>query len=451
MILAIDQGTTGTTCLILDKDSQIVDRSYQEFTQIFPQPAWVEHDPEEIWQSVIQTINQLDGEKLAKVVAIGITNQRETTVVWDKKTGVPVYNAIVWQCRRTSDYCQTLTNSDEITHKTGLPVDPYFSASKINWILNETKVDPDTVLFGTIDSWLIYKLTGNHYTDHTNASRTLLYNIETKSWDSDLCKTFAVAESMLPKIKNSIADFGEVNCAKLENLSKIKILAVAGDQQAALFGQCCVEKGEMKNTYGTGAFMMMNTGDELIRSTHGILTTIAIDATGAPCYALEGSVFIAGAAIQWIRDELELIKDAAESEAAALAVDDTAGVYLVPAFVGLGAPWWTADARGIITGLTRGANKNHIIRAALESMAYQSLDVLEAIEKDAGLKVSSLAVDGGATANNFLMQFQADILQVSVIRPGIIDSTALGAAYLAGINAGIWKDVDELRQKKEID
>ncbi len=452
-ILAIDQGTTGTTTIIYDKSGLPKAKAYREFTQIYPKPGWVEHDPEEIWQTVVDTVQTTTRQSSEKIEAIGITNQRETTVVWDKVSGKPIMNAIVWQCRRTASICKTLEgDADKIRSLTGLPVDAYFSGSKIKWILDtHPGLDTANLCFGTIDTWLIYKLTGGHVhaTDYTNASRTMLFDITKKQWSDELCQLLKIPQSMLPEVRNSGGDFGSVSA--IPEIKGIPITGVLGDQQAALFGQTCFEKGRVKNTYGTGCFMMMNLGQEAIQSRNGLLTTLAANEKGEPCYALEGAVFIAGAAIQWLRDELKILETAAESEAYATSLSGNDGVYLVPAFAGLGAPHWNMDARGIITGLTRGSNRNHFIRAALESMAYQTDEVLSAMEKDTSIKITELSVDGGACANNFLMQFQSDISQLSIIRPSVIESTSLGAAYCAGLNIGFWKDADAIRQNKKIE
>lgn len=449
-ILAIDQGTTGTTAALFDKKGHVVGKAYQEFSQIFPQPGWVEHDPEEIWQTVMSTVRKLCSENQHKIEAVGITNQRETTVIWDKENGSPVYNAIVWQCRRTVDECERLKKHEKIfRQKTGLPVDAYFSGTKIKWILERVKgYAQEDLLFGTVDSWLVWKLTGGkvHATDYTNASRTMLFNIHQKAWDPDLCRLLGVPLSVLPEVKCSADDFGVVET--IPELAGIRICGLAGDQQAALFGQLCFSRGEVKNTYGTGCFLLMNTGSDPIVSDKGLITTLGVNGEGKPCFALEGSVFIGGAAIQWLRDELKIIQSSSESEEAAQAVDDNAGVYLVPAFVGLGAPHWDMQARGLITGLTRGASRNHIIRAALEAMAYQTYDVLSVMEEEASVNIDKLAVDGGAAANDFLLQFQADIIDKPVIRPYVIESTSLGVAFLAGLKAGFWQDTLELSQIK---
>ncbi|MCW8797174.1 MAG: glycerol kinase GlpK [Chlorobium sp.] len=446
-ILSIDQGTTGTRSVCYGSGGEVIAGSYREFTQIYPREGWVEHDPEEIWKTVVETVGAVMEACPSTPVAIGITNQRETTVVWDKTTGVPVYNAIVWQCRRTSDLCRQYdAEAGMIAEKTGLPIDPYFSATKIRWILDNCRVDnPENLLFGTIDTWLLWKLTGGsvHATDFTNASRTLLYNIKEKKWDDDLLELFTIPSYMLPEVKMSMDEYGTVE--SISRLRGVPIRAVAGDQQSALFGQCCFGPGSIKNTYGTGCFMVMNTGNRFIHSKNGLLTTLAIDAEGEPCYALEGSIFIGGAVMQWLRDELHLIGHAAESEKIAMEALSNGGVYLVPSFTGLGAPHWNADARGTIVGLTRGANRNHIVRAALESIAYQSHDVFKAMVADSGVVPEFLIVDGGAVENNFLMQFQADILGVPVHKPANTESTSLGAAFLAGLRCGVWKSTHELQ------
>ena len=453
LILAIDQGTTGTRSILFDHDGQIVDSRYKEFTQYYPKPGWVEHDPMEIWQTVVDTVTELCSSYQGQIAAVGITNQRETTVVWDKTTGKPVYNAIVWQCRRTAKMCDDLKKYEPVfTAKTGLPMDAYFSGTKIRWILDKVgNTTGENLLFGTIDTWLIWNLMNRrvHATDYTNASRTLLYNIVEHRWDDECARILGIPLALLPAVKQSMDDYGKIET--IDCLKNVPICGVAGDQQAALFGQECVEKGSVKNTYGTGCFAMMNLGNEFQLSENGLLTTLAIDKHGKSCYAFEGSIFIAGAVIQWLRDELHLIDNAADSEAAALKVPDNNGVYIVPAFVGLGAPHWDMDARGIITGLTRGANRNHIIRAALESIAYQSADVLNLMETEAGVSTQELVVDGGAVVNDFLMQFQADILDRPVLRPAMAESTALGAVWLAGLKCGFWTDIDELLKLKKID
>ncbi len=452
-ILAIDQGTTGTTCLVFDRSGAVVARACRELPQIYPQPGWVEHDPEQIWQTVVECVAEVRSAFAGPVEAVGITNQRETTVLWDRATGRPVHNAVVWQCRRTVDICARYgSETDAIRERTGLPLDAYFSATKIRWILEaHPEVDPAGLLFGTVDSWLVWKLTGGrvHATDFTNASRTLLYDIRERCWAPELLELFGVPGSMLPEVRWPMSGFGTVSA--IPELEGVPISAVAGDQQAALFGQCCFGPGSIKNTYGTGCFMMMNTGAELVRSKNGLLGTLAIDAAGLPCYAIEGSVFIGGAVIQWLRDGLGLIGEAAGSETMAVAAGTNGGVYLVPAFVGLGAPHWNMEARGTITGLTRGSSREQVVRAALESIAYQSLDVYHAMVADTGIEPSSLTVDGGAVCNGFLMQFQSDLLGVPVLRPRNIESTALGAACLAGLHTGFWSSPDDLRKLNPID
>jgi glycerol kinase len=454
MILAIDQGTTGSTVILFDTSGQVLSRAYSEFSQIYPQTSWVEHDPMEIWLVTLNTIHQALGEADvdgSQIRSIGITNQRETTVLWDKKTGKPVHNAIVWQCRRSTDICQQIKADNKqqwIQDKTGLVVDAYFSATKIKWIFDQfpdikQQAKQGNIGFGTIDSWLIWNLTGgtSHVTDHTNASRTMLYNIHDQSWDEELLAFFDIPAEVLPKIQASASDFGLTEPGLLGEKS-IPINGVAGDQQSALFGQGCVAPGNVKNTYGTGCFMLMHTGDKAIASNNGLLTTIACGASGQPAYALEGSVFMAGAAVQWLRDEMELITKASQTQAIAESIEDTSGVYVVPAFTGLGAPHWDMEARGCIVGLTRGSGKKQIIRATLEAIAYQTKDVLKLMEDESGIKILTLKVDGGACANDFLMQFQADILDLEIIRPQNVDSTALGAALLAGIGAGVWQADD---------
>ncbi len=452
-ILSIDQGTTGTTCMIYDRTGSVLARAYRELTQHYPQAGWVEHDPEEIWRTVVECVAEVRGAYSGHIEAIGITNQRETTVVWDRRSGKPLHCAIVWQCRRTAELCNRY-RSDEaaICAKTGLPVDAYFSATKIRWILDaHPEADPSNLLFGTIDTWLIWKLTGGevHATDLTNASRTLLFDIQERRWSPELCELFGVPLSMLPEARPSMGGFGAVRT--IPALDGVPIAGVAGDQQAALFGQCCFAPGSVKNTYGTGCFMVMNTGEKFVSSSHGLLTTLALDGAGRSCYAVEGSVFIGGAVMQWLRDGLQLIGSAAESEAIARSVESNGGVYLVPAFVGLGAPHWNMEARGTITGLTRGSSRAYIVRAALESIAYQSHDVFRAMVADTGIVPQALTVDGGAVSNEFLMQFQADLLGVPVHRPRNIESTALGAACLAGLEAGMWSSADELRQLNSVE
>jgi glycerol kinase len=447
MILSIDQGTTGTTCMIYDRTGAVLARAYRELTQFYPQAGWVEHDPEEIWRTVVECVAEVRGACAEPVEAIGITNQRETTVVWDRRSGQPVHRAIVWQCRRTAELCNRYRADEEaIRSKTGLPLDAYFSATKIRWILDaHPEADPSNLLFGTIDTWLVWKLTGGrvHATDLTNASRTLLFDIHERHWSPELCELFNVPESMLPEVRTSIDGFGTVSA--ISALNGIPVAAVAGDQQAALFGQCCFEPGSVKNTYGTGCFMMMNTGAESVTSVNGLLTTLALDGSGNACYAVEGSVFIGGAVMQWLRDGLQLIGSATESEAITRSVESNGGVYLVPAFVGLGAPHWNMEARGTITGLTRGSSRAHIVRAALESIAFQSHDVFRAMVADTGIQPQALTVDGGAVGNTFLMQLQADLLCVPVLKPRNIESTSLGAASLAGLRIGVWSTPGELR------
>ncbi|KYH29517.1 MULTISPECIES: glycerol kinase GlpK [Clostridium] len=454
-IMALDQGTTSSRCIIFNKQGEIVAVSQKEFTQIYPKAGWVEHNAMEIWG----TQAGVAGEALAKagldatdIAALGITNQRETTVVWNKRTGIPVYNAIVWQCRRTAEYCDELKAKgfDKVVkEKTGLILDAYFSGTKIKWILDNVpgareQAEKGELLFGNIDTWLIWNLTKGrvHVTDYTNASRTMLYNIHELKWDDELLAELNIPKSMLPEVKPSSEIYGETD--ELIFGSPIPIAGDAGDQQAALFGQLCCEEGMAKNTYGTGCFLLMNTGNKPVESKKGLLTTMAACHNGKPEYALEGSIFIGGAVIQWLRDELRMFNSAAESERYATAVEDSNGVYLVPAFVGLGAPYWDPYARGTVVGLTRGAKKEHFVRAALESMAYQTYDVLKAMEQDSGIKLQALKVDGGACANNFLMQFQADVLNTPVQRPEVIETTALGAAYLAGLAVGYWKDLDDI-------
>ncbi|MBR6676708.1 MAG: glycerol kinase GlpK [Clostridia bacterium] len=455
-IVAIDSGTTSVRCIIFDKDARIAALAQHEFRQIFPKAGWVEHDADEIWRLQKLCVDEAMANcraTAAEIAAVGITNQRETCVVWDRKTGKPICNAIVWQCRRTARFCNSLKEkglSSIIREKTGLVPDAYFSGPKVAWILDNVegareRAEAGELCFGTIDSWLIWNLTGGrvHATDVSNASRTMLFNINTMAWDRELCDIIGVPEKMLPKVMPSSAIYGE--CRPSLFGAPIPIGGAAGDQQAALFGQCCFEKGSVKNTYGTGCFMLMNTGEAPIASESGLVSTVAWQLEGQrPAYALEGSVFVAGAAIQWLRDEMKLISSAPESETVAKSVPDTCGCYFVPAFTGIGAPYWNQDARGIITGLTRGAGRAHIVRAALESMAYQSIDVLSAMEKDLGESICALRVDGGASANDFLMQFQADASGVKVVRPASVESTARGAAFLAGLASGFWKDTAEI-------
>lgn len=462
-ILVIDEGTTSTRVNIFDSAGQVVASCGKEFAQRFPKPGWVEHDPEEIWEATLECMRGALGSSgidPAGIAAIGVTNQRETTVMWDKDTGRPVYNAIVWQCRRSAPICDEIKAqgyADEIYRRTGLVVDAYFSGTKIKWILDNVPGVRDAaregkVKFGTIDSWLIWKLTGGrvHATDHTNASRTLLFNIRSLKWDEDILKLLDIPASVLPEVKMSTDDYGITKGLGVLP-DGIPIAGVAGDQQAALFGQLCLESGSAKNTYGTGCFMLMNTGSRLVESKNGLLATIGISTREGVSYALEGSIFIAGAAVQWLRDALGIIAKSAETEEIALSVPDNGGVYFVPAFVGLGAPHWDMYARGILVGLTRGTGKAHIVRAVLESIAYQTLDILSAMERDSGIRLRELRVDGGAVANNFLMQFQADILGVKVIRPRLTETTSAGAAYLAGLQVGLWGSADELRGLVDVD
>ncbi len=455
-IMALDQGTTSSRCIIFNKQGEIVSEAKKEFTQIYPESGWVEHDPNEIWSSQLGVLMEAKARQdidVSDIVAIGITNQRETTIVWDRRTGDPIYNAIVWQCRRTADRIQELKRAgygDMIKEKTGLLADAYFSASKVAWILDNIdgareEAKKGNLMFGTVDTWLMYKLSkGQIYaTDYTNASRTMLYNIHTLQWDQEILDYFQIPLSMLPEVKPSSGIFGYTDASLMGG--KIPIAGVAGDQQAALFGQCCFEAGEVKNTYGTGCFLLMNTGERAVDSKKGLLTTIAIGMEDKVEYALEGSIFVAGAAIQWLRDELHLIKDAKDTEEYAKSVKDSNGVYVVPAFTGMGAPYWDAYARGTIFGLTRGAKKEYVIRATLESLAYQTLDVLKTMVGESHITLESLKVDGGACANDFLMQFQADILNKEVVRPQVIETTALGAAYLAGLAVGYYKDKEEIK------
>ena len=455
-VMALDQGTTSSRCIIFDKQGKARSSAQKEFTQIYPKPGWVEHDPMEIWSSQISVATEAMaklGITAGEVAAIGITNQRETTIVWDRVTGQPVYNAIVWQCRRTADTIEALKEkglAPYIKEKTGLIPDAYFSGTKIKWILDHVegareKAKAGDLLFGTVDTWIIWNLTkGKTFvTDYTNASRTMLYDIRRLAWDEKLLEELDIPVQMLPEVKPSSCIYGYSDRSLFGEA--IAIAGAAGDQQAALFGQCCHNKGDVKNTYGTGCFLLMNTGNEPIVSQHGLITTIAASTGPEVQYALEGSVFVAGAAIQWLRDELQLIRNAAETEILAMEVLDTNGVYVVPAFAGLGAPYWDQYARGTIVGITRGCNRNHIIRATLESIAYQTYDVLKAMECDSKVKLQSLKVDGGASANHFLMQFQADILDTKVFKPECIETTALGAAYLAGLAVGFWKDKEEAR------
>jgi glycerol kinase len=451
-ILALDQGTTSSRSLIVDRDGRILATAQQEFTQHFPQPGWVEHDPEEIWRTQFETAQAVlhkAGLTAADIAAIGITNQRETTVVWDRSSGQPIHNAIVWQCRRTADICDKLIFEGmdvDVRARTGLVVDAYFSGTKVAWLLDHVegareRAAKGELAFGTIDSWLLYKLTGEHATDYSNASRTMMFNIHTLAWDDEMLGLLRVPREVLPDVLPTSGVFGTTSLFGDE----IPVCAMCGDQQSALFGQTAFDSSDCKNTYGTGCFVLMNTGDRVVESKNGLISTIAWRIGDDVTYALEGSVFIGGAVIQWLRDELKLIENAAESEAIALQVPDTQGVYVVPAFVGLGAPHWDPHARGIITGLTRGSGRAHIVRAALESIAYQSADVIHAMESDMGKPIPELRVDGGATQNKFLMQHQANVLGVPVLPAAQPETTALGAAMLAGLNQGIWKDLDALR------
>jgi glycerol kinase len=460
-IMALDQGTTSSRCILFDKTGNICSMAQKEFTQIYPQPGWVEHNPKEIWSTQLAVAAEamaMLGVEAAQISAIGITNQRETTILWDKTTGEPVYNAIVWQCRRTADRIDALKEDgfdQVIREKTGLIPDAYFSASKIAWILDHVpgargRAEKGELLFGTVDTWLIWNLTKGavHVTDYTNASRTMLFDIHQLCWDQEIMDRFRIPAAILPKVCPSSQIYGRANVSVLGG--EIPIAGAAGDQQAALFGQCCFEQGEAKNTYGTGCFLLMNTGKEAITSQSGLLTTIAASTSEKPEYALEGSVFVAGAGIQWLRDSMRLIKSASMSQEYAQTVEDTAGVYVVPAFAGMGAPYWNQYARGTVVGITRGCTKEHFIRAVLESIAYQTADVLKAMEQDSNLHLKSLKVDGGASANDFLMQFQADIVHTLVHRPKCIETTALGAAYLAGLAVGYWKDKEEIRENWQI-
>lgn len=460
-IMALDQGTTSSRCILFDKKGHICSMAQKEFTQIYPHPGWVEHNPMEIWASQLAVVT----EAMAKVGAgvedidsVGITNQRETTIVWDKETGQPVYNAIVWQCRRTAEKIDELNEkgyASLIREKTGLVPDAYFSGTKVAWILDEVpgareRAEKGELLFGTVDTWLVYNLTGGkvHVTDYTNASRTMLFDIHNLCWDKELLEMLNIPECMLPEVKPSGSIFGYTKASVMGG--EIPIAGIAGDQQAALFGQCCFRKGQVKNTYGTGCFLLMNTGSEAVTSKNGLLTTIAASCGGQVEYALEGSVFVAGAAIQWLRDGMRLIRSADQTAEYAYKAGDTTGVYVVPAFAGMGAPYWNPYARGTIVGLTRGCEKEHFIRATLESIAYQTYDVIKAMEEDAGVSLAGLKVDGGASANDFLMQFQADILGTHVYRPDCIETTALGAAYLAGLTTGYYASKEEICENWEL-
>lgn len=454
-IMALDLGTTSCRCIIFDKNGRICSAAQKEFTQYFPQPGWVEHDAEEIWATqtglMYEAMSKID-ITINEIAGIGITNQRETTVLWDKETGRPVHKAIVWQCRRTAGYCDELKKlgmAEFFRSKTGLVLDAYFSATKLRWLLDNAagareRAEKGELLFGTVDSWIIWKLTGGkvHVTDYSNASRTMLFNIHTLKWDEEILRVLKIPQQILPEVKPSSHVYGYTD-SKLFG-REVPIAGAGGDQQCALFGQTCFGRGEVKNTYGTGGFMLMNTGTAPVNSHNGLVTTIAWGVDDKVEYALEGSIFVAGAAVQWLRDELGLIRDAAESEVLAKSVPDANGCYVVPAFVGLGAPYWDQYARGAIVGLTRGVNRNHIVRATLESIAYQVNDVLMAMQEDSGMPITSLRVDGGACDNDFLMQFQADILNTSVVRPYCIETTAMGAAYLAGLAVGYWRSKEEI-------
>lgn len=455
-IMALDQGTTSSRCILFDKTGKICSMAQKEFTQIYPEPGWVEHSPMEIWSSQlavgIEAMAML-GVRAEDIAGIGITNQRETTIVWNKYTGEPVFNAICWQCRRTADYIDKIKSDgleEYVKETTGLVPDAYFSGSKIAWILDNvdgarTMAENGELLFGTVDTWLIWRLTGGrvHVTDYTNASRTMLYNIHSLEWDKKMLDYFNIPVNMLPEVKPSSCIYGYTDPSVFGG--SIPICGAAGDQQAALFGQCCFEAGDVKNTYGTGCFLLMNTGDRSVKSEHGLITTIAASTGDSVKYALEGSVFVAGASIQWLRDGMRMIRTAPQSEEYAKMVSDTYGMYVVPAFTGMGAPYWNSSARGTVVGITRGSTKEHFIRATLESIAYQTCDVLKAMEEDVGIDVKELKVDGGASANDFLMQFQSDMINSVVYRPQCIETTALGAAYLAGLAAGYWDNIDDIK------
>lgn len=461
-VMALDAGTTSNRCILFNEKGQMCSVAQREFRQIFPKPGWVEHDTNEIWASqlgvAVEAMNMIDASA-ADIAAIGITNQRETTILWDKNTGEPVYNAIVWQCRRTSEYCDSLKEkglTEKFRKKTGLVIDAYFSATKIKWILDNVpgvreRAENGDILFGTVETWLIWKLTKGkaHVTDYSNAARTMLFNINTLEWDDEILQELDIPGAILPKVMPSSCVYGMVDPAFLGG--EIPISGAAGDQQAALFGQTCFQAGDAKSTYGTGCFLLMNTGEKLVFSENGLITTIAWGLDGKVTYALEGSVFVAGAAIQWLRDEMRIIDSAEDSEYMAKKVKDTNGCYVVPAFTGLGAPYWDQYARGTIVGITRGVNKYHIIRATLESLAYQVNDVLVAMKADSGIALSSLKVDGGASANNFLMQTQSDIINVPVNRPQCVETTAMGAAYLAGLAVGYWKDLEDIKNNWMVD
>ena len=461
-ILALDQGTTSSRAIVFNKQGEIMGSAQQEFPQIYPHTGWVEHDPIEILGSQVGVVSEalIRAQTTAdEIAAIGITNQRETTIVWDKVTGFPIYNAIVWQCRRTAPYCDELKAkgyADMIYDKTGLVLDAYFSATKIKWILDNVpgakeKAQKGELAFGTIDTFLIWNLTKEHVhaTDYTNASRTMLFNIHTLEWDQELLDLFDIPRSMLPEVYPSSHLYGYSD--ELKFGARIPICGVVGDQQAALFGQLCVNKGDIKNTYGTGCFMLMNTGDVALKSKHGLVTTLAASLDNKPNYVLEGSVFVGGAIVQWLRDEMRMIRSASETEKYATSVDSSNGIYIVPAFVGLGAPHWDSQVRGTVSGLTRGTKKEHFIRASLEAIAYQVYDIYTAMQNDLGVELKTLNVDGGASQNNFMLQFQSDILLAEVIRPKVVEVTALGASYLAGLQVGYWKDIDDIRNNKVIE
>ncbi len=461
-VMALDAGTTSNRCILFDHEGKICSVAQKEFTQYFPKPGWVEHDADEIWSTqlgvAVEAMSKI-GATAADIAALGITNQRETAIVWDKETGVPIHHAIVWQCRRTAEYCDSLKArglTETFRQKTGLVIDAYFSGTKIKWLLDNVpgareKTEAGQLLFGTVETWLIWKLTKGavHVTDYTNASRTMLFNINTLQWDDDILQELDIPKSMLPRVAASSEIYGRSAPEFLGG--EIPIAGAAGDQQAALFGQTCFRLGEVKNTYGTGGFLLMNTGEKPVFSDNGLVTTIAWGLGGKVTYALEGSIFVAGAAIQWLRDEMHLIDSAPDTEWIAGRVQDTNGCYVVPAFTGLGAPYWDQYARGCIVGITRGVNKYHIVRATLESLAYQTNDVIRAMEADSGIRLAGLKVDGGASANNFLMQYQADVIGQQVLRPQCIETTAMGAAYLAGLAVGFWKDTDEIRQNWKTD
>lgn len=461
-ILALDQGTTSSRAIVFNKKGEILAKAQQEFPQIYPHTGWVEHDPHDILGTQVGVIAEAlvrGNISIEDIESIGITNQRETTFVWDKKSGKPIYNAIVWQCRRTADYCDSLKEQgyeELIYNKTGLVIDAYFSASKVKWILDNVqgaraKAEKGELLFGTVDTYLMWHLSKGKIfaTDYTNASRTMLYNIHTLEWDQELLQLFDIPQCMLPEVRPSSYHYGNTNKTLIG--ASIPICGVVGDQQAALFGQLCTEKGDSKNTYGTGCFLLMNTGDEAVKSSNGLVTTLGACIGDKPPYVLEGSVFIGGAVVQWLRDEMRMIRTASETEKYATSIDSSHGVYVVPSFTGLGAPYWDAHSRGTVVGITRGTRKEHFIRASLESIAYQVSDLVFAMEKDAGHRINILRVDGGASANNFLMQFQADVLNCKVERPRVVETTALGAAYLAGLQVGYWENIDDIRHNIEIE